>query len=132
MKELLTISQEVYSLDYEKRTSEESYGGNDTHTILDVLKDKRMPPEQDTFKECLNSDINYVLKKIFQNGNGESREYRILELRFGLNGKTPLALEEVGDILGISKERVRQIQKASILKLRKSPEAQFLRNYFYD
>ncbi|HDQ14768.1 MAG TPA: sigma-70 family RNA polymerase sigma factor [Sediminispirochaeta sp.] len=46
------------------------------------------------------------------------RERRIIVLRFGLNGGSPLTLEEIGKILGITRERVRQIQNKAIARMR--------------
>jgi RNA polymerase primary sigma factor len=43
---------------------------------------------------------------------------KIIQLRFGLDGEGPLTLEETGKLLGITRERVRQIQEKAILKLR--------------
>jgi RNA polymerase primary sigma factor len=46
------------------------------------------------------------------------REMRIIKLRFGLDGEGPFTLEETGRILGITRERVRQIQERALAKLR--------------
>ena len=46
------------------------------------------------------------------------REMRIIMLRFGLDGEGPFTLEETGRILGITRERVRQIQERALVKLR--------------
>jgi RNA polymerase primary sigma factor len=43
---------------------------------------------------------------------------KIIQLRFGLTGEGPLTLEETGQLLGITRERVRQIQEKAIIKLR--------------
>jgi len=44
----------------------------------------------------------------------------VIELRYGLDGNPPKTLDDVGDIFGISRERVRQIQKEGLEKLRDS------------
>jgi RNA polymerase primary sigma factor len=46
------------------------------------------------------------------------REMKIIQLRFGLTGEGPLTLEETGKLLGITRERVRQIQEKATFKLR--------------
>ena len=46
------------------------------------------------------------------------REMRIIKLRFGLDGEGPFTLEETGKILGITRERVRQIQERALVKLK--------------
>ena len=48
------------------------------------------------------------------------REKRIIELRYGLNDYQPKTLDEVGIEFGISRERVRQIQKEALAKLQDS------------
>ena len=49
----------------------------------------------------------------------EPREADIIRLRFGLDGRDPLTLEEVGDQIGITRERVRQLQEQALRDLRK-------------
>jgi RNA polymerase primary sigma factor len=49
----------------------------------------------------------------------DERERRILNFRFGLDGQEPLSLEETGRKIGVTRERVRQIEKRSLLKLRR-------------
>ncbi len=51
------------------------------------------------------------------------REARILRLRFGFDGHEPRSLEEVGVVLGITRERVRQIERRAIVKLRKAVQS---------
>jgi RNA polymerase primary sigma factor len=45
------------------------------------------------------------------------RESAVLRLRFGLDGEDPKTLREIGDRLGLTRERVRQIEKAALSKL---------------
>jgi RNA polymerase sigma factor (sigma-70 family) len=49
----------------------------------------------------------------------DEREKRILNFRFGLDGQEPLSLEETGKKIGVTRERVRQIEKRCLLKLRR-------------
>ena len=50
----------------------------------------------------------------------DQREADIIRLRFGLDGRDPLTLEEVGDRIGITRERVRQLQEQALRELRKN------------
>ncbi len=50
----------------------------------------------------------------------DEREHRIIDARFGLNGKTPKTLEEVGVEFGVTRERIRQLQNIALDKMRKS------------
>lgn len=49
----------------------------------------------------------------------DKREKIIIKLRFGIGGEGPLTLEEIGNMIGITRERVRQIQNKSIEKLKR-------------
>ena len=50
----------------------------------------------------------------------DSREIQIITLRLGLNRRKPKTLQAIGEILSLSRERVRQIERIAILKLKKS------------
>jgi len=50
----------------------------------------------------------------------DEREHRIIDARFGLDGKTPMTLEEVGVEFGVTRERIRQLQNIALEKMRKS------------
>jgi RNA polymerase primary sigma factor len=54
------------------------------------------------------------------------RERRVIELRFGLDGRQPRTLEEVGRAFGLTRERIRQIEKTTLKTLASLPEAQRL------
>ena len=74
----------------------------------------------DDYEEPFDSVFNVNLKDILMRSLEElsSRERKIIILRFGLNGHSPLTLEEIGKILGITRERVRQIQNKAIARMR--------------
>ena len=59
----------------------------------------------------------------------ESRERSVVEMRFGLNGRQAKTLGQVGEILGVSLERVRQIQNAALEKMRSSQGGRILAQY---
>jgi RNA polymerase primary sigma factor len=103
---LESISQDTSSLD--------STMDNDGVTPLqEILGTEAIAsPFNDTFFKNIRSILKESLKKL------NLREMRIIELRYGLNGEGPLTLEDIGLKLGITRERVRQIQKKAICKLR--------------
>ena len=80
-------------------------------------------PEINTEKEFLNKDIIGILDILNQ------KERFILINRFGLGGRKTKTLEELGKILGFSKERIRQIECEALKKLRRSQEAKSLKDY---
>jgi RNA polymerase primary sigma factor len=106
VKEIMKLSQETASLD---TTVDED---NVTH-LSDLIKDDNVPePFEEVFSMALQDTLSSVLKNLSQ------REITIIQLRYGLNGEGPRTLEETGKLLGITRERVRQIQEKAIQKLK--------------
>ena len=57
------------------------------------------------------------------------RERSVLQLRFGLEDGCPRTLEEVGQVFGVTRERIRQIEAKTLAKLKAYREAQCLQEY---
>ena len=86
----------------------------------------------DTFENMPDQKFDrYDFKKDIEKAldNLSNRERFILLNRFGLDGRKTKTLEELGNMLGFSKERIRQIEAEGIKKLRKSQDTQYLRDY---
>jgi RNA polymerase primary sigma factor len=66
-----------------------------------------------------------ALRKVL--GNLSDRDRRVLELRYGFDGQPPRTLEEIGRTFNLTRERIRQIETASIKKLQVLDAAQHLR-----
>ena len=106
VKEIMKLSQETASLD--TTVDEDSV----TH-LSDLIKDESVPePFEEVFSMTLQDTLSDVLKNLSE------REIMIIKLRYGLNGEGPRTLEETGKLLGITRERVRQIQEKAIQKLK--------------
>ncbi|MCL2765980.1 MAG: sigma-70 family RNA polymerase sigma factor [Treponema sp.] len=106
VKEIVKLSQETTSLD----TIVDD--GNLTR-LADLIKDDiRAEPFEMVFSMTLQETMGGILSQLSE------REMKIIQLRFGLTGENPLTLEETGKYLGITRERVRQIQEKAIWKLR--------------
>jgi RNA polymerase primary sigma factor len=91
--------------------------------LSDLIKDEITGgPYEYAFSSTLQKTVGSILSRLSR------REMKIIQLRFGLDGEDPLTLEETGKILGITRERVRQIQEKASIKLRNSAEFQELRN----
>jgi len=89
-------------------------GDSDSSTFGDLVRDeKATDPYESLQSKSLVSDVNLILERL------EPREADIIRLRFGLDGIDPLTLEQVGAKIGVTRERVRQLQELAIRKLRK-------------
>jgi RNA polymerase primary sigma factor len=116
VKDIVKLSQETTSLD----TIVDD--GNLTR-LADLIKDDSLEePFEMAFALTLQDTMGHILAQLSE------REMRIIQLRFGLAGEGPLTLEETGKILGITRERVRQIQEKAAFKLRHIKELHELSN----
>jgi RNA polymerase primary sigma factor len=90
----------------------------------DLLQQYVVP---DTDEEMLRRSFEETLREAL--AALSEKERQILSLRFGLEDDKPLTLREIGDALGISRERVRQIESQALTKLRRSSQARALVGY---
>jgi RNA polymerase primary sigma factor len=106
IKDIVKLSQETTSLDT-------TVDDENVTRLSDLIPDdnSKMPFES-VFNITLQTTIRRVLRQL------SDREMKIIQLRFGLAGEGPFTLEETGKMLGITRERVRQIQEKAIAKLR--------------
>ena len=87
-------------------------------TILDLMDGRGNVTEEIVLEDLRKEKLyEYMEKKL------TDREIKILELRYGLEGEGPLTLSKVGELLDISKERVRQLQKRALKKLKECKKA---------
>ena len=77
-----------------------------------ILPDTRIPPPENELEESYEWDILKKLLDVI-----DEREAMIIKMRYGLMDGEPKTLEEIGQLLQISRERVRQIEKETIKKL---------------
>lgn len=117
IKDIMQLSQETASLDTTV---------DDDHVtrLSELIKDENsIEPVESVFNSSLQDTLAHVLNQL------NEREKRIIQLRYGLSGEGPLTLEETGKMLGITRERVRQIQEKSITKLKAFPAIRELKDY---
>ncbi|MEC4891437.1 MAG: RNA polymerase sigma factor, RpoD/SigA family [Oscillatoria sp. PMC 1051.18] len=88
-------------------------GDNQDTELGDLLEDDGQSPEDYATQSLLQLD----LEKLMADLTPQQRE--VLKLRFGLGNELPLTLAKIGDRLNISRERVRQIEREALTKLRK-------------
>lgn len=105
-------SNDVVSLDATVRGQDD-----DEHTHLgEILEDAEAPrPQQVAHKELVRGLVISAVQSL------PSREKKILELRFGLGDHHPHTLEDIGQLFGLSRERVRQLQNTALDRLRQRP-----------
>ena len=99
----------------------------DDLNVGDYIQDKSSNlPEVQTKNRTLRGSIEHLL------GTLNERERKILNCRFGINGQTPMTLEQLGQEMGYSKERIRQLEDIALAKIRERKELQHFKDYIDD
>ena len=120
IREVLKIAQDPVSL-------ETPIGEEDDSHLGDFVKDERsMSPEEYTIHEMLKDEISDVLLTLTE------REEQVLRLRFGLDDGSCKTLEEVGQMFGVTRERIRQIEAKALRKLRHPSRSRKLKDFMND
>jgi RNA polymerase nonessential primary-like sigma factor len=91
-------------------------GDNQDTELGDLLEDPGISPEEFVVQSSLQMDLERMLADLTH------QQQQVLTMRFGLNDSQPLTLAKIGELLNISRERVRQIEREAIAKLRKRKE----------
>ena len=117
IREIQKISQDPISID--KPVGEEE----DSHLVDFISNDELAAPEEEVARILLKEDLIQALNGL------TDRERRVIELRFGLKDGVPMTLEQVGKKLGVTRERIRQIEAKAIRKLNRSPKSKKLEGY---
>jgi len=113
----MLISQTYLSLDAPMSPGEDN-------RLLDYLPDTEgRTPDEETFEKALTESIQEALRGL------KEREAKILRLYFGLDESEPMTLEEIGEVLNITRERVRQIKEKALSRLRHISRAKELESY---
>ena len=90
----------------------------------DTLEQDTIPAvELELIRSSFEKQIQAIVAEL------DEKERDVIRMRFGLDGEEPRTLQEIGETLGLSRERIRQIESRAKEKLRRSQEAQSLRGY---
>ena len=116
--DLINISRDLISLDTP------IYDEKDSSLLSDFVVDRGYkPPHEVVVDKALQEEINLVLETLSQ------KEAEIIQYRFGLNGKRPMSLKEIGSRYKLTKERIRQIEKKALKRLQHPSRSSPLRDY---
>jgi len=118
VESLINISRDLVSLETPV------FSEKDSTLLGEFVEDSDYKaPDEVTIERSLKEEIDLVLDTLTK------KEAEIIRYRFGLNGSIPLSLKEVGEKFRLTKERIRQIEKKAISRLRHPSRSQYLEAY---
>ena len=119
--------REIYKISQEPVSLETPIGEEDDSHLGDFVPDERnMSPEEYATNEMLKDEISEVLLTLTE------REEKVIRLRFGLEDGKSRTLEEVGQMFGVTRERIRQIEAKALRKLRHPFRSRKLKDYMVE
>jgi RNA polymerase sigma factor (sigma-70 family) len=118
VRELIDLSRDLVSLD-------QTVGADDDASLGDFIADERTSAAAETVVEgeLMRAQLQGVL------GTLDAREAAVVRMRYGLDGGQPKTLDEIGRAFKLSRERIRQIERETMAKLRHPSRSQILRDY---
>jgi RNA polymerase primary sigma factor len=117
VKESLKTNGRTVSMDAPLSSEEDN-------TMYDVLQSSDTPsPDKNLINESLAYEIERALSTL------SSRESKVLKLYFGLGMKHPFTLEEIGEELNLTRERVRQIKEKALKRIQFTTRCKILKTY---
>ena len=119
--------RDVYKISQEPVSLETPIGEEEDSHLGDFIPDEtNMSPEDYAINELLKDEISEILLTLTE------REEKVIRLRFGLEDGRPRTLEEVGQLFGVTRERIRQIEAKALRKLRHPSRSRKLKDYLGD
>jgi RNA polymerase sigma factor (sigma-70 family) len=118
VRELIDLSRDLVSLD-------QTVGTDDDASLGDFIADERATAAAETVVEggLMRAHLQDVLDTL------DTREAAVVRMRYGLDGGQPKTLDEIGRAFKLSRERIRQIERETMAKLRHPSRSQVLRDY---
>ncbi|NLA34039.1 MAG: RNA polymerase sigma factor RpoD [Tenericutes bacterium] len=119
--------REVYKISQDPVSLETPIGEEEDSHLGDFISDERtMSPEEYATVELLKEELSHALLTL------TDREEKVLRLRFGLDDGQCRTLEEVGQLFGVTRERIRQIEAKALRKLRHPSRSRKLKDFLTD
>ena len=109
VEEALLLAQDIVSLN---TIVGEGEHGDETE-LEEFIIDESPGPEELVAREITKENLLIYMQKFLK-----PREIEVLRMRYGFDTETPMTLEEIGQQLGITRERVRQIEQKAIRRMR--------------
>jgi len=117
VRELIELSRDLVSLD-------QTVGTEDDAALGDFIADDKAPAAEAAVEASLmRQQLHTILDSL------EAREAAVVRMRYGLDDGQPRTLDEIGRSFKLSRERIRQIERETMAKLRHPSRAQSLRDY---
>ena len=116
IRAMLAMSRNSVSLDASREEEDEI-------CLLDMVEDRHPSPEEDAVDRVLEEDLGTVITSL------DKREGEVLRMYFGLGGRERMTLGEIGVVYGLTRERIRQIKKRALAKLRRRAHKRHLESY---
>jgi RNA polymerase primary sigma factor len=103
------------------RSLDEAFEEDDERSLINILADgNQETPDADVLRNSAREQLEEVLTNL------DDRELKIIRLYFGLDGSESLTLEQIGGLMGLTRERVRQLKERALGKLRHPARYQVL------
>lgn len=119
VRNLLNFNRDMISLDAPLESDK-----SDSAVFSDTFKDTQNPsPEENAMELALQKDMDDALKSL------KPKAERIMRMRYGFSGYKAMSLKEIGDECGLTKERIRQIEKGAVQTLQSPSRRRRLEAY---
>jgi RNA polymerase primary sigma factor len=96
---------------------------NDFNLLDKLVQEGEIAADSHLMQEAFEDQVQSIINEL------DGKEAAVLKMRFGLEGNEPRTLKDIGEILGLSRERIRQIENMALRKLRKNHAIQDLRGF---
>lgn len=126
--QIIALTSEMVSLDAPVSTGD----GDEDTVIGEFVSDETLTaPDEAYANKELRTKIDYVLNSVDTSGKERfsDREKKIIYMRYGFEDGKPHTLEEIGEVMGVTRERIRQIEAKALKKLRRPSSTIILKDF---